>query len=249
MVKGRRVYGAGVPESVSEGLSPHAPEEKIKKGDAGVSASFFTKSGGYGLWIWSVWKRSRFDGMKGFERENQLLSLCGLNCGLCPMLLSGYCGGCGNGNQPCAIARCSLEHGKIEYCCACGQYPCEKYDGCQEFDSFITHRRQMADLERAGEIGIDAYNQEQMEKRKILDHLLADYNDGRRKAFFCTAVNLLELPELREAMEQLRAAGELPVREKGKYAADVIQKIAGRRNAELKLRKKNGRIPHDSGNL
>ena len=23
--------------------------------------------------------------MKGFKRENQLLSLCGLNCGLCPM--------------------------------------------------------------------------------------------------------------------------------------------------------------------
>ena len=25
--------------------------------------------------------------MKGFERKNQLFSLCGLNCGLCPMFL------------------------------------------------------------------------------------------------------------------------------------------------------------------
>ncbi|MDI2891163.1 DUF3795 domain-containing protein, partial [Clostridioides difficile] len=33
--------------------------------------------------------------MKGFERKNQLFSLCGLNCGLCPMLLGNYCGGCG----------------------------------------------------------------------------------------------------------------------------------------------------------
>ncbi len=49
--------------------------------------------------------------MKGFERENQLLSLCGLNCGLCPMRIGGYCGGCGNGNQSCRIARCSLEQG------------------------------------------------------------------------------------------------------------------------------------------
>ena len=54
--------------------------------------------------------------MKGFERKNQLFSLCGLNCGLCPMLLGNYCGGCGNGNQSCRIAKCSLEHGKIEYC-------------------------------------------------------------------------------------------------------------------------------------
>lgn len=67
--------------------------------------------------------------MKGFERENQFLSLCGLNCGLCPMLLGRYCGGCGNGNQSCSIARCSIEHSsadtKIAYCYECGKYPCE----------------------------------------------------------------------------------------------------------------------------
>ena len=50
--------------------------------------------------------------MKGFERKNQLFSLCGLNCGLCPMFLGKHCGGCGNGNQSCGIAKCSLEHGK-----------------------------------------------------------------------------------------------------------------------------------------
>lgn len=27
--------------------------------------------------------------MKGFKRNNQLLSLCGLNCGLCPMHIDG----------------------------------------------------------------------------------------------------------------------------------------------------------------
>lgn len=63
--------------------------------------------------------------MKGFERKNQLFSLCGLNCGLCPMLLGNHCGGCGNGNQSCRIEKCSLEHGKMEYCYECGQYSCE----------------------------------------------------------------------------------------------------------------------------
>ena len=53
--------------------------------------------------------------MKGFKRNNQLLSLCGLNCGLCPMHIDGYCPGCGGGagNQSCRIARCSLEHDHI----------------------------------------------------------------------------------------------------------------------------------------
>ena len=51
--------------------------------------------------------------MKGFNRKNQLFSLCGLNCGLCPMFLNKYCPGCGGGegNQSCKIARCSMEHG------------------------------------------------------------------------------------------------------------------------------------------
>ena len=102
--------------------------------------------------------------MKGFERENQLFSLCGLNCGLCPMFLGQHCGGCGNGNQSCKIAGCSLEHGKIEYCYECEQYPCEKYQHMDEYDIFITSRRRTADLERAQSIGIEQYNLEQQEK-------------------------------------------------------------------------------------
>ena len=35
--------------------------------------------------------------MKGFNRKNQLFSLCGLNCGLCPMFLNKNCPGCGGG--------------------------------------------------------------------------------------------------------------------------------------------------------
>ena len=89
--------------------------------------------------------------MKGFKRQNQLFSLCGLNCGLCPMFLNKNCPGCGGGegNQACKIARCSMEHGGVEYCFQCSGYPCEKYNHIDDFDSFITHRRQKADLEKA----------------------------------------------------------------------------------------------------
>ncbi|MCB8611537.1 DUF3795 domain-containing protein, partial [Faecalibacillus faecis] len=89
--------------------------------------------------------------MKNFKRDNLLFSLCGLNCGLCPMKIDGYCPGCGGGagNQSCKIARCSMEHGGIEYCFQCGKYPCEKYEGIDEFDSFITHQKRRTDFERA----------------------------------------------------------------------------------------------------
>lgn len=181
------------------------------------------------------------DTVKGFQRKNQLLSLCGLNCGLCPMYLGNYCGGCGNGNQSCRIARCSLEHGKVEYCYECGQYPCEKYQHIDEYDSFITHRRRKADLEKAQSTGIEQYNSEQREKMQILSRLLSDFNDGRRKNFYCVAVNLLELSELREAMEQIRSNDELsslPHKEQCVFAAEVLKKLAAGRNIELKLIKK-----------
>lgn len=126
------------------------------------------------------------------------------------MLLGNYCGGCGNGNQSCKIAKCSLEHGKIEYCYECGQYPCEKYQHIDDYDSFITHRRQKADLEKVRSIGVERYNLEQQEKVQILAYLLSNYNDGRRKNFFCVAVNLLELSEIQEAIKQIQSNDELP---------------------------------------
>ncbi len=179
--------------------------------------------------------------MKGFTRKNILLSLCGLNCGLCPLFLWKYCGGCGNGNQSCKIARCSIEQGNIEYCFKCKQYPCEKYQFIDQFDSFITHQRQKSDLEKAREIGIDAYNFEQKEKMRILDYLLLNFNDGRKKTFFCVAVNLLELSELQEALNQIKSNDNLSVmteKERCSYVANEFQKIADRRNVELRLHKK-----------
>ena len=179
--------------------------------------------------------------MKGFERKNQLFSLCGLNCGLCPMFLGKHCGGCGNGNQSCKIAKCSLEHGKIEYCYECENYPCEKYQHIDKYDSFITHKHQKRDLERAQNLGIEQYNLEQQEKIQILSLLLANYNDGRRKNFFCVAVNLLELSELREVIKQIQqneALSDLSIKEQCSYIVDVLQKIADRKNITLKLIKK-----------
>lgn len=59
--------------------------------------------------------------MKSFSRDNLYLSLCGLNCGLCTMRIGGHCHGCGCGEQhSCAIARCSVTQGKVDYCYACG---------------------------------------------------------------------------------------------------------------------------------
>jgi hypothetical protein len=149
------------------------------------------------------------------------------------MNISGHCGGCGFGNQSCPIARCSLEHGKQEYCFQCPEYPCEKYAGIDEFDSFITHSNQKADLKKMKKIGEEAYNAEQIEKRRILDRLLAEYNDGRKKTLFCLAVNLLPLEELRTIFDEDDL--EMSVKDR---AGQMEKRLKERSRVELKLRKK-----------
>lgn len=182
--------------------------------------------------------------MKNFHRQDRWLSLCGLNCGLCPMKAGGHCGGCGNGNQSCPIARCSLEQGGPEYCIQCGRYPCERYENMDQYDTFITSQRQKADLERVLLIGPEAYGREQKEKAALLETLLARYNDGRRKTFYFLAVNLLELPELREALA--RAEGRegfagLGDKERCRAVAEELQAAADKRGVLLRLRKKKNK--------
>ena len=50
---------------------------------------------------------------------------------------------------------------------------------------------------------MEAYQAELEEKAAILQELLDNYNDGRRKTFYMLAVYLLELQDLRNAMEQI----------------------------------------------
>ena len=115
---------------------------------------------------------------KDFNRTDGLFSLCGLNCGLCPMQLRGECSGCFNGStcyQTCPIVPCSVKHGNVEYCYQCSEYPCRRYDDIDQYDSLISHRNQKKDLAKAKEIGIKAYLKEQREKVKILNRLFVRY--------------------------------------------------------------------------
>lgn len=176
--------------------------------------------------------------MKNFHRQDQYLSLCGLNCQLCPMHLDGFCPGCGGGegNQSCAIARCSLERGGVEYCFQCREYPCIRYGQFDDFDSFITHQRREEDMKRAQEIGLEQYRREQEEKAAVLSMLLETCNAGRKKTFYCLAVNLLPLEDVRKAAKQLD--GLQTVQERERRAVQTFETLAKQYGVTLKLRRK-----------
>lgn len=177
--------------------------------------------------------------MNSFQRTNPLFSLCGLNCGLCSMRLGGHCPGCGSGNRACKAARCGMDH-DVEYCFQCGDYPCAIYKHADDYDSFITHKNQKADMEKASKIGIDAYNAEQTEKVRLLNMLLSKYNSGREKTLYCLAVNLLDIDDIKGVLEQASKyndSEEFPIKEKAAYVSKLLRQLAQQKNIELKLKK------------
>ena len=176
--------------------------------------------------------------MNDFKRDNPLFSLCGLNCGLCTMRLGGHCPGCGQGNRPCRVARCAMQRG-VEYCFECPDYPCELYDHADEYDSFITHLNQRADMAKAQVIGIESYTAEQARKVELLEALLEGYNSGREKTLFSLAVNLLEVDEVEGVLDEASHLDpDMPLKEKARFVSTGLRRIAGEKGIELKLRKK-----------
>ena len=180
--------------------------------------------------------------MNDFYRDHPEFSQCGLNCLLCPMKLGEYCPGCGGGrgNQSCAIARCAVRQGVGEFCTQCAQFPCEQYERMMEYDSFVPHSRMIQDLRWAETLGLADYIAQLKEKRGILDHMLACWNSGRCKSFYCLAAYLLDLNDLRHDMSviQARVSDEMPVKEKALIAVGVVKATAEAQGVVLKLNKR-----------
>jgi len=179
-------------------------------------------------------------------RKYPQFAACGLNCGLCPRYYtkgSSRCPGCaGEGfsevHPTCGILSCCQRKG-IEYCFECDEFPCKKYKDVDSADSFITHRNQFIDMEKAKRIGMEAYEAELNEKIKILEKLLTDFDDGRRKSFYCLAVNLLELQDIKEIMRKTAEATkpDSKLKEKANVCTGIFEETAAQRDISLKRRK------------
>ena len=179
-------------------------------------------------------------------RKNPLFSACGLNCGLCPRYYTvgqSRCPGCGGEGFTSTHCGCGMlsccQHKGLEYCFLCDEYPCKKYDGEGLKDSFITHMNIFRDAKKAKKIGLEAYEAELNIKIKILEELLGNYDDGRRKSFYCLAVNLLEMQDINATMKQVREEIDLqaPAKEKATIAVNLFQTVADEKGIVLKLRK------------
>ena len=145
--------------------------------------------------------------MKDYLRAHPALSLCGLCCALCPIhQMQNGCPGCGGGagHQSCSIIRCSLEHGRPEFCSQCAEFPCQRLAEAVQYDSFLPHSNLLANLHRVRNSGPEDLLEELSTREGLLLWLLQNCNDGRQKTLFRTAANLLPLDVLESAVQQIR---------------------------------------------
>ena len=98
-------------------------------------------------------------------------------------------------------------------------------------------------MEKAKTIGVEDYHVELCEKSGILKYLLENYNDGRRKTFFCLAVNLLDISDIRSIIEQIQnnTTNENSLREKALVAVRCFEDAAMQMGIVIKLNKKTAK--------
>lgn len=186
--------------------------------------------------------------MKEYKRDYPLFSLCGVNCGLCPRYHTdggSKCPGCGGQDfhlkhPTCSVITCNQKHDNVEYCFQCSSYPCPKYEQENMKDFFITHQNAITDFEKAKNLGIEAYKAELNEKVEILKFLLDNYNDGKRKNFYCIAINCLALTDIKEIMDKINKEISLQTIEHKEKIARIISLFelkANEKNIKLALKK------------
>ncbi len=183
-----------------------------------------------------------------YKRKYPIFSLCGLNCGLCPRYHtdgSSRCPGCGGHDfhlkhPACSVITCNRKHDQVEFCFECSAYPCAKYAHPGDLDSFISYRNVINDFEKAKTKGVDQYIRQLQEKVKILEFLISNYNDGKRKNFYCLAVNLLQLEDIQNIMAKIAneiSKQSIPMKDKINSIVLLFEDQARKDNVSLKLRK------------
>ena len=179
------------------------------------------------------------------------IACCGIDCGLCPTYYTkgpSKCPGCGgpnfsNKHPSCSILTCCIKKNGFETCADCNDYPCEKLKSWDKADSFVSHKVSLQNLYEIKQNGINAFIEQQILRMKVLEILLASFNEGRLKSFFCLATTLLPIDDLNNAVKKVKklidekGISSEDIRSKAKIIREMFNNYAKNKNIEIKLRK------------
>ena len=186
------------------------------------------------------------------NKKYYTLGCCGIDCALCPRYHTegtSRCPGCFGENfaekhPPCSFAACCVRKHDLEVCGQCSDFPCEKYrNGKILKDSFVTHKKMMENQEFVRKNGIEKYIKQQSIRVKILEKMLSDYNDGKSKSYFCTAVALLAIESLNQSLIEIKNRIQTDKIVKDDYKnktgilKSILEEYTNKEHVEIKLAK------------
>ena len=180
------------------------------------------------------------------------IGACGLDCGLCPNFhreSKSRCPGCcGAGfwdvHPSCPFITCCVKQNGLETCGQCNEFEfcprvMKQLENAKRADSIISYQPIPTNFEYVRKYGIEKWAACENEKIAFLKTLLADYNDGRSKTFYCLSVQLLPLDKLKPALAQAqkKLATEMTPKDRAKVIRDAFNGLATKSGVKLKLRK------------
>lgn len=183
------------------------------------------------------------------EFQHVATGVCGLSCRLCPRYHTdggSRCGGCKSPfrmGAGCPFITCAVKKKGIELCTDCTEgETCERWTRHRELskttDSFVCYQKLQDNIQFIMQYGIRAFEEAQEKRCKLLEEMLARYDDGRSKSFYCLAATVLEPEELERAIasaEGLSSGSTL--KEKSKVMRQVLEDFAREKHVSLALRK------------
>jgi hypothetical protein len=177
------------------------------------------------------------------------LGCCGLDCGLCPRYYtegSSRCPGCGgpgfaSKHPSCPFITCCVKKKGLDVCAQCDEFPCDRTEDSDNVaDSFISHRKTLANLLYIKEYGLESFIAQQKIRTALLEMFLEEFDDGRSKSFYCLAAVLLPIDMLDRCREEIRAAGisGSDKKQSAQLLKEKLNSVSEEAGIELKLRKK-----------
>ena len=179
----------------------------------------------------------------------QNIGICGLSCRLCPWYFiegESKCTGCKSENRMkvgCPFITCAVKRKGIEFCWECGDSSgCEKWKKHRELgkkkDSFKCYQKLENDIAFIQANGVVKFEKTQKIREELLREMLSKFNERRSKNFYCIAATVLEIYELKAALENaVKKTKGLDVKERARVLHSILDEIAKQRNYCLKLRK------------
>ena len=177
------------------------------------------------------------------------IGICGLSCRLCPSYhIKGKskCNGCKSDfrmGAGCPFITCAVKRKGLEFCWQCDESDtCEKWQGHREFsrghDTFVCYQKLEDNISFVQQYGIDAFEESQLLKERLLCEMLSDFNEGRSKRYFSIAATVMEIDVLQKALSQANELSTgLDIKEKSKVLHTILDEIADENGYWLRLRK------------